>query len=195
MSGSEETSEPLIFSGNKINGNIPESLGYLKELRVLNLSGNAFTSVIPRFLANLTKLETLDISRNKLSGQIPQDLAALSFLSYMNFSHNLLQGPVPRGTQFQRQKCSSFLDNPGLYGLEDICRDTGALNPTSQLPEDLSEAEENMFNWVAAAIAYGPGVLCGLVIGHFYTSHNHEWFTEKFGRKQHKALTSVKCSL
>ncbi|CAD5316916.1 unnamed protein product [Arabidopsis thaliana] len=185
----------IDFSGNKINGNIPESLGYLKELRVLNLSGNAFTSVIPRFLANLTKLETLDLSRNKLSGQIPQDLAALSFLSYMNFSHNLLQGPVPRGTQFQRQKCSSFLDNPGLYGLEDICRDTGALNPTSQLPEDLSEAEENMFNWVAAAIAYGPGVLCGLVIGHFYTSHNHEWFTEKFGRKQHKALTSVKCSL
>ncbi|XP_010474281.1 PREDICTED: receptor-like protein 12 [Camelina sativa] len=181
----------IDFSGNKIYGNIPESIGLLKELRLLNLSGNAFTSDIPRILANLTKLETLDLSRNKLSGEIPQVLGKLSFLSYMNFSHNLLQGPVPRGTQFQRQKCSSFLDNPGLYGLEEICRETHALNPTSQLPEELSEAEEQMFNWVAAAIAYGPGVYCGLVFGYIYTSHNHDWFTEKFGRKK-LVLTSVR---
>ncbi|ESQ29702.1 hypothetical protein EUTSA_v10024077mg, partial [Eutrema salsugineum] len=87
------TSEPLIFPETKIYGKIPESIGSLKELLLLNLSGNAFTSEIPRFLANLTNLETLDLSCNKFTGQIPQDLGKLSFLSYMNFSHNLLQGP------------------------------------------------------------------------------------------------------
>ncbi|XP_023644310.1 receptor-like protein 12 [Capsella rubella] len=174
----------IDFSDNRLYGEIPDSVGCLEELRILNLSGNAFTSVIPRFLANLTKLETLDLSCNKLSGQIPQDLSKLSFLSYMNFSHNNLQGPVPRGTQFQRQKCSSFSDNHGLYGLEEICGETHVRNPTSQQQEELSEEEENMFNWVAAAIAYGPGVFCGLVIGYIFTSHNHDWFTEKFGRKK-----------
>ncbi|XP_024014641.1 receptor like protein 30 [Eutrema salsugineum] len=160
------------------------------ELLLLNLSGNAFTSEIPRFLANLTNLETLDLSCNKFTGQIPQDLGKLSFLSYMNFSHNLLQGPVPRGTQFQRQKCSSFLDNSRLYGLEEICGESHVLNPTSQQPEGLSEWEEQMFNWVAAAIAYVPGVFCGLVIGHIFMSHNHEWFNEKFGRRKLRVTTT-----
>ncbi|VVA94244.1 unnamed protein product [Arabis nemorensis] len=182
----------IDFSGNRLYGKIPESIGFLKGLRLLNLSGNAFTSDIPRVLANLTNLEALDLSRNKLSGQIPQELGNLSFLSYMNFSHNLLQGPVPRGTQFQRQKCSSFLDNPGLFGLEDICGETHVPNPTpSQQPEELSESEEQIFNWVAVAIAYGPGVFCGLVIGHIFTSHN-QWFTEKFGRRKVRVTTRAR---
>ncbi|KFK41604.1 hypothetical protein AALP_AA2G150000 [Arabis alpina] len=180
----------IDFSGNKIDGKIPESIAFLKELRLLNLSGNAFTSDIPRVLANLTKLESLDLSRNKLSGQIPQDLSKLSFLSYMNFSHNLLQGPVPQGTQFQRQQCSSFSDNPRLFGLEKICGETHDTSPpTSQQPEELVESEEKMINWVAAAIAYGPGVFFGLVIGHIFTSRNQEWFTEKFGRKKLRVTT------
>lgn len=175
----------IDFSGNRIYGKIPESLCLLKELRLLNLSGNAFSNNIPRFLANLTKLEALDLSSNKLSGEIPQDLGELSFLSYMNFSHNLLQGPLPRGTQFQRQECSSFLGNPGLYGLEDICQESHSSNPTSQQRKESSESDEQMFSWVAAAIAYGPGVFCGLVVGHiFFTSHSQEWFIAKFGLRK-----------
>ncbi|KAJ4884338.1 Receptor-like protein 12 [Raphanus sativus] len=107
----------------------------------------------------------------------------------MNFSHNLLRGPVPHSTQFQRQKCSSFLGNPGLYGLEDICGGGHVLNPTSKQPEEVSEAEEQMFNWIAAGIAYGPGLFCGLVIGHIFTSHYQEWFAEKFGRRNLRVTT------
>ncbi|CAN6934924.1 unnamed protein product [Brassica oleracea] len=149
----------INFSGNRISGEIPESISCLKELRLLNLSNNKFRNDIPRCISNLKNLETLDLSSNNLSGQIPQDLGNLSFLSYMNFSHNLLQGPVPRGTQFQRQKCSSFLDNPGLFGLEEICQQTHVPNPTSHQSEELSEAEEQVLNWIAAAIAYGPDTI------------------------------------
>ncbi|CAN7113100.1 unnamed protein product, partial [Brassica rapa subsp. narinosa] len=56
------------FSGNSFCGNIPESIGLLKELRHLNLSGNAFTGNIPQSLGDLTKLESLDLSKNQLSG-------------------------------------------------------------------------------------------------------------------------------
>uniref|UniRef100_A0A0D3BKF3 Leucine-rich repeat-containing N-terminal plant-type domain-containing protein n=1 Tax=Brassica oleracea var. oleracea TaxID=109376 RepID=A0A0D3BKF3_BRAOL len=164
----------IDFSGNKIFGKIPESIGSLKGLRLLNLSSNGFN--IPQSLANLTNLEALDLSQNQLSGQIPQDLASLSFLSIMNFSHNNLQRPIPRSTQFQRQNCSAFMDNPTLYGLEDICEKIHVLNPTPQESEDLFEPKEQVISWISAGIAYGPGVFCGLVIGHRFSPRIHNWF-------------------
>ncbi|CAN6863833.1 unnamed protein product [Brassica oleracea] len=59
----------IDFSGNRIHGEIPDSIGLLKELHVLNLSSNAFTGHIPSSLANITALESLDISQNKLSAR------------------------------------------------------------------------------------------------------------------------------
>ncbi|CAN6879774.1 unnamed protein product [Brassica oleracea] len=177
----------IDFSGNKFTGRIPKSVGLLKDLRHVNFSRNAFTGSIPSSLAKLTNLEALDLSRNKLSGSIPRDLARLFFVSYLDFSHNLLQGPVPRSTQFQSQNCSSFEDNPGLYGLEEICGEIHVPDPTSgnsqQSKEFSSEESEKVLSWIAAAIAFGPAVFCGLVIGHiFFTSHKHIWFMEKLGR-------------
>uniref|UniRef100_A0A0D3AWU5 Uncharacterized protein n=1 Tax=Brassica oleracea var. oleracea TaxID=109376 RepID=A0A0D3AWU5_BRAOL len=59
----------IDFSGNKLQeGEIPESIGLLKDLIVLNLSSNGFNGNIPSSLGNLTQLESLD---NELSGQIP----------------------------------------------------------------------------------------------------------------------------
>ncbi|CDY34054.1 hypothetical protein HID58_056594 [Brassica napus] len=142
----------IDFSGNNFSGKIPKSIGLLKGLRLLNLSSNRFSNHIPQSLANLTNLEELDLSRNQLSG------------------------PIPRSTQFQRQNCSSFMDNPKLYGLEDICGKTHFPNPTPQESEDLSEPEEQVISWIAAAIAYGPGVFCGLVIGHIFSQGIYNWF-------------------
>ncbi|KAG7578355.1 Leucine-rich repeat typical subtype [Arabidopsis thaliana x Arabidopsis arenosa] len=168
----------IDFSGNRFSGHIPGSIGLLSELRLLNLSGNAFTGNIPPSLANITTLETLDLSRNNLSGEIPRSLGKLSFLSNINFSHNHLQGFVPRSTQFGSQNCSSFAGNPGLDGLDEICgKSYHVLVPTSQQhDESTSEPEEPVLNWIAAAIAFGPGVFCGLVIGHIFTSYKHLWF-------------------
>ncbi|XP_019100088.1 PREDICTED: LOW QUALITY PROTEIN: receptor like protein 30 [Camelina sativa] len=178
----------IDFSGNRFSGSVPESIGLLIELRLLNLSGNAFTGNIPQALANLTNLETLDVSRNQLSGHIPRDLGSLSFLSTMNFSHNLLEGPVPQGTQFQSQNCSVFMDNLKLSGLEKICGKANVPNSTPRESEELSEPKEQVINWIAAAIAYGPGVFCGLVVGHIFASHKHEWFMEKFRRNKRRVV-------
>ncbi|ANM64035.1 receptor like protein 34 [Arabidopsis thaliana] len=177
------------FSGNKFEGEIPKSIGLLKELHVLNLSNNAFTGHIPSSIGNLTALESLDVSQNKLYGEIPQEIGNLSLLSYMNFSHNQLTGLVPGGQQFLTQRCSSFEGNLGLFGssLEEVCRDihTPASHQQFETPQT-EEEDEDLISWIAAAIGFGPGIAFGLMFGYILVSYKPEWFMNPFGRNNRR---------
>ena len=62
----------LDFSSNRFVGAIPESIGNIKVLHLLNLSNNILTGHIPLTLGNLVKLESLDLSQNKLVDEILQ---------------------------------------------------------------------------------------------------------------------------
>ncbi|KAH0904903.1 hypothetical protein HID58_044406 [Brassica napus] len=183
----------LDFSGNKFEGEIPSSIGLLKELLVLNLSNNAFSGHIPSSMGNLTALESLDVSQNQLSGEIPQELGELSFLSYMNFSHNKLTGLVPGGTQFRRLNCTSFEDNPGLFGpsLDEICIDIHALKPHETLESEEEEEEEEVLSWIAAVIGVIPGIAFGWVIGYILVSYKPEWFMNPFARKKRRITSTT----
>ncbi|KAF3573723.1 hypothetical protein F2Q69_00061928 [Brassica cretica] len=166
----------IDVSGNRLEGDIPQSIGLLKGLIVLNMSNNAFTGHIPTSLSNLTNLQSLDLSENRLSGNIPPELGKLSFLALMNFSNNMLEGPIPRGTQIQSQNSSSFAENPGLSGapLEETC------GGEEEVYEVIKEENDQVLSWIAVAIAYVPGVFCGLTIGHILTLYKPEWFMRIF---------------
>uniref|UniRef100_A0A0D3AEJ3 Uncharacterized protein n=1 Tax=Brassica oleracea var. oleracea TaxID=109376 RepID=A0A0D3AEJ3_BRAOL len=181
----------LDFSGNKFEGEIPSSIGMLKELHVLNLSNNAFSGHIPSSMGNLTALESLDVSQNQFSGEIPQGLGELSFLSYMNFSHNKLTGLVPGGTQFLRLNCTSFEDNKGLFGpsLEEICRDIHT--PTPHETPESGEEEEEVLSWIAAVIGFIPGIAFGWVIGYILFSYKPEWFMNPFARNKRRISSTT----
>ncbi|EOA29864.1 hypothetical protein CARUB_v10012961mg [Capsella rubella] len=149
----------IDFSGNRLEEEIPESIGLLKALIALNLSNNAFTGHIPQSLTNLMKLESLDLSNNQLSGTIPNGLGAISFLTYVNVSHNKLNGEIPQGTQITGQPRSSFEGNAGLCGfpLEESCFGTNApptYQPKEEEEED-DEEEEQVLNWEGVAIGDG----------------------------------------
>ncbi|KAJ7968210.1 putative Leucine-rich receptor-like kinase family protein [Quillaja saponaria] len=96
----QEDFTAIDISSNKFQGEIPNFIGDLKGLNLLNLSNNMFVGSIPTSLGSLVKLESLDMSRNKLFGQIPQELTQLTFLEFFNVSCNNLNGPIPRGKQF-----------------------------------------------------------------------------------------------
>ncbi|KAG7620362.1 Leucine-rich repeat, partial [Arabidopsis suecica] len=166
----------IDVSGNRLQGDIPESIGLLKELIVLNMSNNAFTGHIPPSLSNLSNLQSLDLSQNRLSGSIPGELGELTFLARMNFSYNRLEGPIPQTTQIQTQDSSSFTENPGLCGLPLKKNCGGKEEATKQEQDEEKEEEEQVFSWIAAAIGYVPGVVCGLTIGHILVSHKRDWF-------------------
>ncbi|XP_024016669.1 receptor like protein 42 [Eutrema salsugineum] len=159
----------IDFSGNRLEGQIPESIGLLKALIALNLSNNAFTGHIPLSLENVTELESLDLSNNQLSGTIPKGLGSLSFLAYISVAHNQLKGEIPQGTQITGQPKSSFEGNAGLCGLP--LQGSCFAPPTQQPQEEDEEEEEQVLNWKAVVIGYGPGLLFGLVIAHFILLH------------------------
>ncbi|XP_010463447.1 PREDICTED: receptor-like protein 12 [Camelina sativa] len=186
----------IDFSDNQLHGPIPDSVGLLKELRVLNMSSNAFTGHIPSTMANLTNLESLDLSQNKISGEIPPELGTLSSLIVINVSHNQLEGSIPQGTQFQRKNCSSYEGNPGLNGpsLKDVCRDIKTSTPpqpelvATKEEEEEEEEEEESFSLNAAGFGFAPGVVFGLAMGYIAVSYKHEWFMKRFGRNKQQSI-------
>ncbi|KAK4731204.1 hypothetical protein R3W88_024192 [Solanum pinnatisectum] len=65
--------EEINLSHNHINGTIPDELGSLLRLTVLDLSNNTINGTIPASFSNLSALSTLDLKSNLLiaKSQIP----------------------------------------------------------------------------------------------------------------------------
>jgi hypothetical protein len=108
----------INLSGMGLSGTIPESIGDLTDLTLLDLSGNNITSAvvsgapktaeeggssmaptlataIPTTIGNLTKLLYLYLANNKLSGELPSSLGNLKQLKHLVISDNKLSGDLP----------------------------------------------------------------------------------------------------
>ncbi|KAM3304128.1 hypothetical protein P3S67_015160 [Capsicum chacoense] len=94
----------IDFSSNNFVGNIPETVGDLKSLYLLNISHNNLKGQIPPTFGDLKQLGSLDLLFNKLGGNIPEKLASLTSLSFLNLSYNEFVGMIPRGIQHQHLK-------------------------------------------------------------------------------------------
>ncbi|CAL5025110.1 unnamed protein product [Urochloa decumbens] len=102
------------FSDNMLSGEIPPELGYLTNLKALNLSQNNFVGKIPESLVNMTEIESLDLSHNALSGAIPRQLSQLSSLAVFSVAYNNLSGCVPDAGQLSLFNMTSFEGNRDL---------------------------------------------------------------------------------
>ncbi|TYH86636.1 hypothetical protein ES332_D01G058100v1 [Gossypium tomentosum] len=146
----------IDFSNNRFSGRIPEALGELHALLVLNLSHNRLNDTLPPSLANMAALESLDLSSNKLGGRIPSELTNLIFLEVLNLSQNNFFGPIPVGYQFNTFDIDSYAGNLGLCGFP-LSKKCGSEEerkpPTPKLLEDEDSAIP--FIWELVMMGYG----------------------------------------
>ncbi|KAK6802419.1 hypothetical protein RDI58_000199 [Solanum bulbocastanum] len=73
---------------NRFEGPIPNIIGHLIGLRVLNLPHNVLEGHIPASLQNLSVLKSLDLSSNKINGEVPQQLISLTFSQSSCWMHS-----------------------------------------------------------------------------------------------------------
>ncbi|KAM0023561.1 putative leucine-rich repeat-containing, plant-type, leucine-rich repeat domain superfamily [Helianthus debilis subsp. tardiflorus] len=163
------------LSYNRFEGEIPNTIGYLKSLKVLNLSHNTLTGQIPHSLGNISEIESLDLSWNQLTGVIPQSLADLTFLEILNLSQNRLVGPIPQGKQFNTFDGYAFGGNPKLCGFPLPKRCSEHLQKPQ--PEGDVDEEESGFTWKVVMMGYGCGTFLGFVLGLLMLSTGRpKWF-------------------
>ena len=85
----------LNLGGNALTGPIPSELGRLVNLEALRLWDNELTGPVPAWLGNLTGLRSLNLRGNDLTGSIPADLGTLVNLGVLDLGDNALTGSVP----------------------------------------------------------------------------------------------------
>ncbi|XP_049936162.1 receptor-like protein 49 [Nymphaea colorata] len=161
----------MDLSSNRFSGEIPNEIGTLEGLVVLNMSNNELVGPIPQTLANLIRLESLDLSRNSLSGNIPVALSRLTFLAKLNLSFNNLQGKIPQGNQFLTFDALSFEGNAGLCGppLTRTCTDTLPLDITGDGKIDFAPL------YIAAELGFIVGLAC-VVMPLFLVGRVRRWW-------------------
>ena len=99
----------LDLRHNNLSGKIPQELGTLTSLKILNLRFHQLTGTIPPELGNLSNLEFLDLTstlltvdfngnvlpESGLEGEIPSEFGRLSNLRELDLNHNRLIGEIP----------------------------------------------------------------------------------------------------
>ncbi|VAH98743.1 unnamed protein product [Triticum turgidum subsp. durum] len=85
----------LSLQGNRLTGKIPEVIGLMQALAVLDLSENELVGPIPPILGNLSYTGKLYLHGNKLTGEVPPELGNMTKLSYLQLNDNELVGTIP----------------------------------------------------------------------------------------------------
>ena len=83
-------------------GRLPEDIGLLRELQVLDLGQNQLVGSIPNSLYRMVGLEDLIMHSNRLTGTLSEGIGALKSLRRVLLGENELRGTIPQ-----------FLGSPG----------------------------------------------------------------------------------
>ncbi|KAI0524102.1 hypothetical protein KFK09_003466 [Dendrobium nobile] len=86
----------LVIYGNNFTGNIPQAIGRLPAIKLINLRYNLLDGTIPAEMGNLSTLETLDLAYNSLVGEIPASIWIMKPLKYLYLFGNKLTGEISR---------------------------------------------------------------------------------------------------
>lgn len=85
----------LFLGRSHLKGEIPESIFELTALVTLDLSVNNISGTLSKSIAKLRNLKQIELFRNNLTGELPPELVELTALQQFDVSANNLHGELP----------------------------------------------------------------------------------------------------
>ncbi|KAF7026062.1 hypothetical protein CFC21_038200 [Triticum aestivum] len=125
----------LTLSLNHFHGSMPDSLGRLANLRMLDFSSNELSGAIPSSLCPNTGsklVQARDLSLNYINGSIPTSVGSLARLRDLILWENKLEGEIP-------------VSLGGARGLEHLILEYNTL--TGSIPSELMNCKN--LKWIA----------------------------------------------
>ncbi|CAL4996883.1 unnamed protein product [Urochloa decumbens] len=86
--------QELYLSLNQLTGALPNSMGHLTSLVILDVGRNNITGPLPTSIGHFSSLRTLDLSDNHLIGHVPFEIGLLANLTKLDLTSNYLEGVV-----------------------------------------------------------------------------------------------------
>ncbi|XVF06858.1 hypothetical protein REPUB_Repub06bG0087300 [Reevesia pubescens] len=109
--------ELLDLSNNQFSGPVPQDMcESMPNLIFLSLSSNQLTGGIPNSIGQILSLQVIDLSRNKLAGNIPSSIGNCSYLKALDLGNNNLSRVIPDSLGQLLQLQSLHLNNDNLTG-------------------------------------------------------------------------------
>lgn len=97
-------------------------LSNCKALEELSLAETNLGGVLPDYIGQLSILALLDLRDNKLTGQLPESLGNLEWMQYLFLNRNSFGGAVPDSFKYLGDIVAMYLDNNQLDGsVNHIC--------------------------------------------------------------------------
>jgi len=113
--------DTLSLAGTNLQGEIPNAVLSLPNLRKLNLGYNLLTGRIPNFIGTITTLEVLELYHNQFTGRIPASLGDLSGLTVLNLAENNFDGTIPQAlNDLTNLQFLSLQREGGVLGSSDV---------------------------------------------------------------------------
>ncbi|KAM6570711.1 hypothetical protein CsatB_018696 [Cannabis sativa] len=144
----------LDLSSNNIIGNIPLSFGKLSSLNALDLSKNNLSGTIPKSFGQLSALQTLHLGDNKLSGNIPSSFQNLLSLETLDLGNNRLAGNIPHwlGKSWKNLRILKLRSNAFLGELPSVLSNLSSL-------QVLDLADNGLNGSIPASFGYFRGMI------------------------------------
>ncbi|XP_066363414.1 leucine-rich repeat extensin-like protein 4 [Miscanthus floridulus] len=103
----------VLFLNNNLTGCVPEALGFLPSIQVLDLSYNALSGHLPGTISCLSGIEVLNLAHNQLTGELPDLLCDLRRIINLSVSFNFFSGIS--------QRCDRQLGSRGVFDFVGNC--------------------------------------------------------------------------
>ncbi|KAL3352984.1 hypothetical protein AABB24_020793 [Solanum stoloniferum] len=106
----------LDISFTSISGELPDSIGTLSSLNILNLQGCQFSGSIPDSIGNLTQITELILSNNHFTGHIPDSIGNLTQITELILSNNHFTGHIPSTISKLKHLTNLYLSDNSFSG-------------------------------------------------------------------------------